>query len=140
MKLSFLSRKKGLSSIFGEHESLIMDILWLDGEKPGREIYFEVLNRKQVAYTTTLTVLGRLSAKGLIKKSNHPDTGRILFSPALSREEFQELAAGHLIQRAFRLSSDLAISAFADAFSKMPDQDIAKLARLIQDKKNAKDS
>ncbi len=136
MKLSFLSKKKGLNNIFGEHESLIMDILWLEGEQPGRDIHLQILKKKSVAYTTTLTVLDRLSKKGLITKTSRRNTGRINFAPALSREEFQELVTGHMVRSAFSLSSELAISAFTDVFSKMPDQDVAKLTRLIEAKKN----
>jgi predicted transcriptional regulator len=138
MKLSFLSKKKGLNPIFGEHESLIMDILWLDGEKSGRDIHLRILKKKRVAYTTTLTVLDRLSKKGLIKKTVRRDSGRINFSPALSREEFQGLVTGHMVKSAFNLSSDLAISAFADVFSRLPEEDLAELTRLIEGKKNGK--
>ncbi len=138
MPLPFLSKKKGLNGFLGELESRVMDVLWSVGARSGREVHFEILKKKKVAYTTTLTILGRLADKGFILKDHDPETGRIIFSPSLTRKEFEELAAGQLIQSAFNLSSDLAISAFADAFSRLKGGDVAGLNRLISERKNAK--
>lgn len=102
----------------------------------GRDLYLEVRREKSIAYTTALTVLDRLSKKGFIRKDRSP--GRIMFSPRVSRADYLGLVTGGLVQKAFETSPDLAVSAFADLFSKMPRGDIDKFEQLIAEKKNGK--
>jgi predicted transcriptional regulator len=113
-----------------------MEILWTKGPMMGRDLYREIRREKDIAYTTALTVLDRLSKKGLIKKDR--DSGRIVFSPKISREDYTGTVTGGLVQRAFEMSPDLAVSAFAELFSRMPRGDIDKLEQLIAEKKNGK--
>ena len=134
MSLLILSNKKGLSVLSGELELPIMEILWIKGPLMGRELYLEVHREKDIAYTTALTVLDRLSKKGFIKKDR--DSGKIIFSAQVSREDYQGLVTGNLVRKAFEMSPDLAVSAFADFFSRMPEQELDKLEKLIQEKKN----
>ena len=136
MKLSFLSKKKSISSLSDELELPLMDILWTKGPLKGRDLYEEIRLTKNIAYTTALTVLDRLSKKGFIKKDGR--SGVILFSPRISRETYTSAITENLVQQAFEMSPDLAVSAFADLFSKMSGSDMAKLEDLLQEKKNGR--
>lgn len=129
-----LSKKKGFGPLSEELERPLMEILWTRGSMKGRDLYDAIRGRKDIAYTTALTVLDRLSKKGLIKKDR--DSGTILFTPAISREAYECAVTENLVRRAFEVSSDLAVSAFADVFSRMPKEDIDKLEKLIAGKKN----
>jgi predicted transcriptional regulator len=100
----------------------------------GRDLYEEIRLTKNIAYTTALTVLDRLSKKGFIKKDRR--SGVILFSPRISKETYTSTITENLVQQAFEMSPDLAVSAFADLFSKMSESDMAKLEKLLQEKKN----
>jgi len=111
-----------------------MDILWTKGSMKGRDLYEEIRRKKDIAYTTALTVLDRLSKKGLIKKNR--ESGTILFTPAVSRNAYQIVVTEGLVQKAFEVSPDLAVSAFADMFSKMPKGNLEKLEKMIEEKKN----
>ena len=114
-----------------------MEILWANGPMKGKDLYEEIRREKDIAYTTALTVLDRLSKKGFIEKDR--TSGAILFSPAISREAYQKEITGRLVQRAFEVSEDLAVSAFADIFSKMPEGSLEKLERLLEEKRNGAD-
>lgn len=110
-----------------------MDILWTLGPLPGRDLYLEVQKSKGIAYTTALTVLDRLSKKGFVKKAK--DSGRIMFSSDVSKEDYQVQVTGSLVRKAFETSPDLAVSAFAGFLSKMAAEDLDRLEKLIQEKK-----
>jgi predicted transcriptional regulator len=133
VKLSFLSKKKGMGPLSGELELPVMEILWDKGPLKGRDLYIEVRKQKGIAYTTALTVLDRLSRKGLVKKAR--DSGTILFSSGVSQEQYESEVAGSLIDQAFEVSPDLAVSAFADICSRMPDEEFARLGKLIGERK-----
>jgi predicted transcriptional regulator len=112
-----------------------MEVLWTKGAMKGRELHIEIRREKEIAYTTALTVLDRLSKKGFIKKD--AGSGTIMFSPNISREVYKNLVAADLVQRAFEVSPDLAISAFAGHISRMAKEDLGELEKLITEKKNA---
>jgi BlaI family penicillinase repressor len=137
MKLLSLSRKGRLTPLSEELERPLMEILWTKGPIRGRDLYEEIRRKKDIAYTTALTVLDRLSKKGLIKKDRK--SGSILFTPALSRQAYESKVTESFVQRAFDVSPDLAISAFAEVISKMPKEDSDRLEKLLDEKKNAAD-
>jgi predicted transcriptional regulator len=137
MRLLNLSDKRKVRVLSGELESAIMKILWAKGPLKGRDLHVEIRREKGIAYTTALTVLDRLSKKGFVKKDR--DSGMITFSPRISREAYQNTVAEDLVQRAFDVSPDLAVSAFAEAFSRMPKEDLDKLEKLLEERKNGAD-
>jgi predicted transcriptional regulator len=128
------SKKKGFGVLSGELERPLMEILWTKGSMKGKDLYDEIRQKKDIAYTTALTVLDRLSKKGLIKKDR--ESGTILFTPAISRSSYESAVTKSLVQKAFEMSPDLAVSAFADICSRMPKEDLDWLERLIEEKKN----
>jgi predicted transcriptional regulator len=113
-----------------------MEILWTRGSMKGKDLHVEIRGKKDIAYTTALTVLDRLSKKGFIKKDR--ESGTILFTPVVSRQAYETAVTGSLVQKAFDVSPDLAVSAFADMFSKLPREDLDKLETLLQAKKDGK--
>jgi predicted transcriptional regulator len=113
-----------------------MDILWTKGSMKGRDLHAEIRRTRDIAYTTALTVLDRLSKKGFIKKDR--ESGTILFTPAISRQAYESKVAESFVQKAFEISPDLALSAFADRFSKMPKESLDDLERLLEEKRRGR--
>lgn len=119
-----------------ELERPLMEILWTKGPMKGRDLHAEVRRARDIAYTTALTVLDRLSKKGFIKKDR--ESGTILFTPSISRQDYESKVAESYVQKAFDTSPDLAISAFAEMFSKMPKGSQEQLEKLLEKKKSGK--
>jgi predicted transcriptional regulator len=136
MKLLSLSKKGSIGPLSDELELPLMEILWTRGSMKGRDLYEAIRASKRIAYTTALTVLGRLSKKGFIRKDR--ESGAILFTPAVSRGEYQGAVTGDLLRRAFEVSPDLAVSAFTDIYSKTHGDQIGRLEELIERKRNEK--
>lgn len=95
---------------FGELESSIMTVLW-DGERPMtvREVQLALSGRRSLAYTTVMTVMGRLHAKGVLDRSRaqrafsyHPvhsraDHAAQLMAQALADSHDREAALVHFV-------------------------------------------
>ena len=72
--------------VLGELESAVMEVLWSRRVPLSvREVHDVLIRRRDLAYTTVMTVLDRLSKKAI---ANRELEGRAwLYSPAMSRPE-----------------------------------------------------
>jgi predicted transcriptional regulator len=52
----------------GARELAVMKVVWRFGEASVREVYETLRKRRPVAYTTVMTMMGTLEAKGYLKK------------------------------------------------------------------------
>lgn len=136
MKLFILSKNGRVAPLSEELERPLMEILWTKGPTKGRDLHAEIRRVRDIAYTTALTVLDRLSKKGFIKKDR--DSGTILFSPAISRQYYEGKVTESYVQKAFDTSPDVAISAFAEMFLRMTKGSQEQLERLLEKKKSGK--
>jgi len=72
---------------FGELEAAIMERLWSHGEPATvREVLTELRRRREIAYTTVLTVMDNLYKKGWLHRDAAARAYR--YTPALTREEY----------------------------------------------------
>lgn len=80
----------------GELELAIMDYVWKqDRPITVPEVHEHLLKKRQLAYTSTMTVMSRLYEKGLLGRSE--DRRPYTYWPALSREDYSaELMVGVL--------------------------------------------
>ena len=58
------------STVLTEQELEIMKIVWERGEVTVREVYEELLERRKIAYTTVMTMLGVLEGKEHLEKAS----------------------------------------------------------------------
>ena len=115
---------------FGELESSIMAVLW-DAARPMtvREVHQALSRRRSLAYTTVMTVLGRLHAKGVLDRSEA--TRAFSYEPVHSRADH----AARLMAQALADSRDrdAALVHFVDSIS--PDEEGALRAALRRRRK-----
>jgi len=83
------------------------------------------------AYTTYMTVMRRLSDKGLLERTR---TGRRdAYSPRLTREQYQELRAGAEVRDLVDEYGDVALTHFARSLSTLDPARRRALQRLAGD-------
>jgi predicted transcriptional regulator len=71
---------------FGELETVIMDLVWSWNEPATvREVVTELRRRREIAYTTVLTVMDNLYKKGALRRE--PVGRAYRYVPVLSREQ-----------------------------------------------------
>ena len=76
---------RGNAVFLGRTEARLMDITWTIGNVTVKKALLYLKDEKP-AYTTIMTVLGRLSDKGLLKRTK---SGRLYFyTPTLDRNKF----------------------------------------------------
>src|SRR5690348_11900206 len=81
-----------------------LKILWKLGEGNVRDVREALTGSRNLAYTTVMTVLDRLSRKGRVARRN---VGRsFVYVPVLSREVLRRLAVQDLVDRYFEGSED----------------------------------
>jgi len=89
--------------VLAERESEVMQVLWDSGASTVSEVREKL--RDVLAYTTVLTILRKLEAKGYV---GHEESGRAhRYSARIAREAARRSALRDLAKRLFKGSSEL---------------------------------
>lgn len=129
----FRPREKGLAKVLGDLETAIMEVVWEMGKASVRDIYDTLRGKRKIAYTTVMTVMCRLSDKGLLEKEK---VGRMyLYRPALSEEDFHRSIAGSLISGLGTKLARASLVYFVDNLTKTDAATLGELEKLIKEKR-----
>jgi predicted transcriptional regulator len=124
------SRASTVPPVLHELESEIMEEVWRQGETTVKRV-MEALNRKAKpprAYTTYMTVMRRLSDKGLLDRRR---TGRQdAYAPRLSRDQYRERRAEAEVRGLVDQFGDVALAQFAKSLSGLDPARRRQLRRL----------
>jgi predicted transcriptional regulator len=134
-RVRFVPFRRGLSKVLGSRETEIMEILWREGNLTVAQA-LQHLGRRELAYTTVMTLMKRLWDKGLVHR--RLEKGAYVYSPALSREALLDNVAHQVLGG---LLAELASPTIAHLFEhavKNDDQLLAKLEKLIQSHREGK--
>ncbi len=93
----------------GDLEAAVLAVLWQHGEMTTPAVHEAVGRPRDLAYTTILTVLQRLTKKGLVVRREGPRSH--LYAPALTKEQFAELR-GESLASAFVAIGTSGVAAF----------------------------
>ena len=112
----------------GELEAAVLDALWERGELSTPAVYQVVGTPRGLAYTTILTVLQRLTRKGLLARRGG---GRShLYAAALTREQFAE-RRGETLAAALVDVGAAGLGAFLAEVRRLDPQVVAQLRRQL---------
>lgn len=79
-------RKNQLDGLLGPLETEVMETVWQLGETTVRDVHAELAGRREIAYTTVMTTMARLAAKGLLARDTSGLAHR--YRPALTRDDY----------------------------------------------------
>jgi predicted transcriptional regulator len=117
-----------------ELERLVMEEIWGQGEATVRSVR-DALNagvgQPERAYTTVLTILQRLDAKGLVLRHRNGKTD--LYSAALPREEYLGARAEAEVSELLEQYGELALVQFARRMAALDPQRRDALRRLAEE-------
>ena len=108
-----------------------MEIVWSCGECNVREVSQKI--DRPLAYTTVMTTLDRLYKKGLLDRRK--EDRAFIYSPRLSRQEYEHKRAGHLVAgflTGSQPSSELLISCLIEAVGQQDEALLDELERKIR--------
>ena len=126
--------EEGPQTSLGFLELDVMEVLWAGGQWSVRDVA-QRLERK-LAYTTVMTTLDRLFKKGLLERMKSERA--FLYSPALSRSDWERKRAGDLLADLLagsQPSRELLLSSLVDAVSEHDAQLLEQLEEKIRNKR-----
>ncbi len=117
----------------GALEERVMEILWA---APGQNVR-EVTRRLggKLAYTTVMTTLDRLHKKGLLLREK--DGHAFRYGPALSRDDFHHRLVEDTVAGLLARSAGPVLAGFVDAAAAVDEENLARLERLIAERRRS---
>lgn len=113
-----------------DREADVMQVLWDHGPSVVSDVQKGLSD--QLAYTTVLTVLRTLEAKGYVR---HEEEGRQhRYWPAVQRQMAQKSALNHLLSKFFKDSSELLFARLVSD-KRLGPEEIGRMRKLLDRKR-----
>lgn len=126
--------RSGLKKVLGSLESEIMEVVWRKGEEVCvRDVLDEIATRREIAYTTVMTIMGRLAEKKLLDKRKQGQA--FYFRPAMTREEFTGRVVGGVLDDLLADFGETAVAHFIDRVRHRDRDTIEKLEQILSELK-----
>lgn len=124
--------KTGVALRLFDLETEIMDVVWSQrlGDFAVGDVLAVLEKRREIAYTTVMTTMGRLHEKGLLTRRR--DGKRYLYSPQCSREEFLQSSAREVLEGLGHTSGRDAVALLAETVSSADAEVLDELEGLIR--------
>lgn len=127
----FWMNKDGLRKVLGDLEAEIMEVIWSKSLHTVRDVYEELRLHKKIAYTTVMTVMGRLAEKGLLRADKEGTAYH--YYPTMSREEFERETLKKVVDSVMEFNAEGAINYFAEKVVKEgKEEQIKALEELLR--------
>ncbi len=130
---SFKPHRNGLNQVLGELEQEIMEVLWKREDAIVRDVFIELKKKRKIAYTTVMTVMGRLANKGILQKT--PKKNSYLYKPVYSKNDFEKCISREVIKGILGNYTQAAVTSFIDVLTEIDPKQIEYLSNLIEEKK-----
>jgi predicted transcriptional regulator len=130
MRLRFSPTKDGLVKVLGPLETEIMQILWKDRRSTVKKVHRKLSQNRDIAYTTVMTTMGRLSEKGVLDR--HPEGLAYVYAPAISEEDFVSMVVRQVLDGLMDDYSDMAVDYMVDYLAENDPDELQRLQQVIQ--------
>jgi BlaI family penicillinase repressor len=121
--------------VLGLQELQIMNVVWDRGRVTVRDVYEDLRKRRQVAYTTVMTMMNILDQKGFLKRVPGEERA-FVYEPARSRQAVMRATVNEFIDRVFGGSANpLMLHLIEDKH--VTEKDLDELRRAIKKKGGA---
>ena len=111
-------------------ELVILKYLWTSGARTARQLHEAVGPSQDWQLTTTRTVLGRMEAKGWVKRNG--DVDPVTFEPMLDRVETLGSLVRHLARKVLDMDGPIPATMFAES-PHLSDTELDELDAIIND-------
>jgi len=115
----------------GTLEQLVMDVVWQQQCATVRCVYLVLSKQRDIAYTTVMTTMDRLTKKGLLQRTK---VGKAYEYQAIhSEEQLCVSTTQAMIDMLVLRYGDLAIAQFVDTVDRIDPKKFAALKKLVND-------
>ena len=115
-------------NLLTDTELELMLILWKLGEASVHDVIAALPPTRTMAYTTASTIIRILEKKGFARSRKEGKAH--LYSPTLSKQEYESRALGHVVGRLFENTPSALVARLIDD-KKLSPQEIAELKQLL---------
>ena len=129
-------RKHTLAEVLGPLEADVMDVVWDRRDVTVRDVHEALSSRRAIAYTTVMTTLGRLTDKGLLRRTE--DQPAHHYSALVTREQYARSTVKSVVDWLVSHFPDPAVAYLVDRVGEDDERVIDRLAEAIEQRK-AKD-
>ena len=130
--------RSGLTQIMGDLEAEILECVWDLGSASVKEVHECLLLRREIAYTTVMTVMSRLAAKGLLVSRS---VGRAyVYEAAAGREEFCAGIARDFFSGVLVDADRAVLAQFVESVTEHDIEQLDLLAQIIEEKRRERPS
>ena len=117
------------SLALGPLETEVMDLVWELRKATVRDVYRVLLTRREIAYTTVMTIMSNLTSKGVL--SRHRQGRAYVYIPAFSRDEFTRARVVEIVDSMLGRFTEPAMSYLVDRMAQVDPQRLAELEEAI---------
>lgn len=130
-------RRHTLSEVLGPLESEIMDVVWNLDEVTVRDVHGSLSERREIAYTTVMTTLGRLADKGFLRRIQDQPAHR--YTAVVTREQYAKTTVKSVVDWLVDHFPDPAVAYFVDKVENEDEEVIDRLKEAIEQRKRKGD-
>lgn len=129
-----MNPEQKIGKVLGELESDVMEIIWQSkGPISVRTVTQSLQKKRQIAYTTVMTIMGRLVEKGLLKRQEFGKA--YIYQPTFSKEKFLTRITRQIIKNFVANFGDAAVAHFAEEVEKLAPEKRKELKKILQEAK-----
>lgn len=114
----------------GRLELQIMNVVWDRGKATVHDVK-NALSRRKSAYSTILTMMRKLEAKGYLE---HEVDGRTyVYRPLISQQAVRQGVLGDLVERLFEGSTSLLLTSLVEQ-NRISENELCEIRKLIEER------
>lgn len=122
--------------VLGDLEAEVMEIMWHRGSASIREVSEEVGRRRPRTFNTIMTIMNRLTEKGLLRREDR--RGSYRYVPRIARDEFLARISHDVAQALVREFGDLAVAQFIEVLEDVDPEKLAALEALVRRRRKSR--
>jgi len=122
------ARRSGPNAFLGPLETVVMDRLWKRRRATVRDVVDDLSKTRSLAYTTVMTIMTRLHAKGLLVRDREGKT--FVYRPAFTRDEHRARLSRDLVRGLVDEFGDVALAQFTAELDSVDASHRAALRRI----------
>ncbi|MBW3618875.1 MAG: BlaI/MecI/CopY family transcriptional regulator [Actinobacteria bacterium] len=127
-------RKDPLESLLGPLEQDVMDVAWRLGDATVRDVHDQLAATRKIAYTTVMTTMTRLAAKGLLRRDTAGLAHR--YRPMVSREHYARETLSSVLGWLLERYPEPAASYLAEVVDAVDDVTLDQLRSAVERRRN----
>lgn len=130
-------RRTQLDGVLGPLETEVMEAVWDRGDTTVRDVHAALADRRGLAYTTVMTTMGRLAAKGLLIRDASGLAHR--YRASVTRDEYARSTVHSVVDWLVNSFPEPAISYFVDVVNEGDDPAMIDALRTKIDELRARE-